>query len=145
MAWKLYTDAACTTEFSGTLQLVHRTDLSDNPQDSVFYFANVDQDPGDNGIYQKQAESNPGTDPILLNVVDADPGAGHEASEVTLATDAAGLDANTAGASLDLGTTLISGVSNAQPVHVRIENAVTSVGNSTELSVEIVATIDFEA
>lgn len=142
--WKLYTDSACQNEFSGTLQLVHRTDLSDNPQDSVFYYANIDQDPGDNGIYQKQADSNPGTDPILLNVTDTDPGAGHEPSEITLATTAAALDTNTAGAALDLGTALISGVSNAQPVHMRVANAVTSVGNSTELAVEIVATVDSE-
>jgi len=142
--WKLYTDAACTNEFSGTLQLIHRTDLSDNPQDNVFYYANIDEDPADNGVYQKQAASNPGTDPLLLSVVDATVGAGHEASEVTLATTAAGLDTATAGAALDLGTTLTSGLSGAQPVHIRVENAVTTISNSTELSVDIVATIDSE-
>lgn len=144
MAWKLYTDAACTVEFVPPLEVVHRTDFSDNPQDFTLYYANVDQDLGDIGSHQKQANSNPGVDPILFEVVDAAPGSGHEAGEVTLATSSAGLDTATAGASLDLGTTLLSGVSNAQPVHIRIVNQVASVGTSTELSVDIVATVDSE-
>ncbi|SDF70007.1 hypothetical protein SAMN05216571_101272 [Onishia taeanensis] len=140
--WKLYTDAACTNEFGGTLQLVHRTDLSDNPQDKLLYYANIDDDPGDNGVIQKQAESNPGTDNITLAIADTDVGSGHEASEITLATSAADLDTNTSGASLSLGTQLLSGVSNKQEIHIRVENAVTTVGTSTELSVDIVATVD---
>lgn len=150
MAWKLYTDADCTTEFSGTLTLVHKTDLSDNPQDNLLYYANVDDDPGDNQILEKVEATAPGTNTIPLSIVDAAVGSGHEASEITLAKTAAALDTNTAGASLALGQDdaaigvirLLSGVSAAQPVHVRVENAVTSPGSSTELSVEIVETID---
>lgn len=140
--WKLYEDAACTVEFSGTWTLIHATDLSDNPQDDVLYYANVDDDPGDNQILQKQAQSNPGVDDLLLSIQDANVGSGHEASEITLAQTAGALDTNTAGASLSLGPTILSGVSAAEPIHIRVENAVTTVGNSTELSVAINANVD---
>ena len=103
MAWKLYTDAACTVEFGGTLELVHRTDLSDNPQDNVLYYAEVTDDTDDLGTYKKEANSNPGVDPVLLNIADAAVGSGHEATEITLATTAAALGTNTARASLSLG------------------------------------------
>jgi hypothetical protein len=145
MAWKLYTDSACTTLFSGTLELVHLTDLSDNPQDNTLWYGEVEEDTGDNGTIKQQAYSNPGTDDIVVSVVDAAVGSGHEADEITLSVDAAGLDTNTAGASLSLGVQLLSGVSNAQPIHVRVENAVTGVGDSTELTLSWVATVDSAA
>lgn len=148
--WKLYTDSACTTEFNGTLTLVHKTDLSDNPQDTQLWYANVDDDPGDNQILEKVESTAPGTNYITLSIVDAASGSGHAASEITLAKTAAALDTNTAGASLDLGQDdasigvirLRSGVSAAQEVNIRVENAVTTPGSSTELSVEVVETID---
>src|SRR5690554_4443444 len=144
MAWKLYEDSACTVEFGGTLTTIHKTDLSDNPQDFVFYFAEVDEDPGDNQVYEKVESTAPGTNYITLSIVDSSVGSGHEASEITLAKTAADLDTNVAGAALDLGQDdasigvirLLSGASAAEEIHVRIENAVTSVGSSTELSVQ---------
>lgn len=144
MPWQMYEDAACTQVFSGTLSLIHRTDLSDNPQDTVLYYANVDDDPGDNQVYKKEAQSNPGTDNLLLTIADADVGNGHEASEITLARTAVDLDTNTAGTSLSLGTQILSGVSAAEPIHIRVENAVTTVSNSTELSFGINAWVDSE-
>jgi hypothetical protein len=143
MAWKLYSDAALTTEITSQL-VVHQTDLSDNPQDFVYYYGNTEDDPGDNQILQQQEATAPGTNPIVVSIVDANPGSGHEASEITLASTAGALDNNIPGASLDLGTTLQSGVSGAVPIHVRVENAVTNVGLDTELSLQIVATIDEE-
>ena len=144
MAWKWYTDAACTQLFSGTLSYIHRTDLTDNPQDDVLYYAEVEQDTGDNGIYKLEAESNPGTDNITVSPQDANVGSGHEATEITLALTAGALATNTAGAALSLGTQLTSGVTNAQPVHVRVENAVTTTGNSTELSLARNAVVQSE-
>lgn len=143
MAWKLYSDAALTTEVTSQL-VIHQTDLSDNPQDFVYWYGNREDDPGDNQILQQQEANAPGTNQITVSIVDANPGSGHEASEITLALTAAGLDTNTPGASLDLGTTLLSGASEAVPIHVRVENAVTNVGLDTELSLQIVATIDEE-
>ena len=41
LSFKLYTDAALTTPFSGLYQLVHQTDLSDNPQDFQLWFGSA--------------------------------------------------------------------------------------------------------
>lgn len=146
--WKWYTSIdgvdgeTQTVEFGGTLSYVHESDLSDNPQDRVLYYANLDDDPGDNGVQQQEAYSNPGTDDIVLSIVDSAPSSGHAADEVTLALNAGDLGTNTAGASLVLGTTLVSGVSGRVTVHVRVENAVTAVGDSTELELQLTATVD---
>lgn len=142
MAWKLYTDASLDTEFTNPLSVIHRTDLGDNPQTFTFYFGNREDDPGDNQIIQKQAASAPGTDQITLTVEDANPGSGHDVGEITLALSEADLDTNTAGASLDLGTQLLSGASEAVEIWVRVENSVTDVGTRQELSVDINATVD---
>ncbi|MCH4563336.1 hypothetical protein MKP05_09360 [Halomonas sp. EGI 63088] len=151
MAWKWYTDSGLTTEFSGIKQLVHLADLSDNPQDFILYYAEIEEDVGDNGILVQQAYSNPGTDPINTSIVDDAPSSGHAADEVTLALTAAELDTNTAGASLtissvdsDYGESLFSGASNVVEVHVRVENAVTAVSDSTELKLHIVDVVDSE-
>ena len=60
LSFKLYTDANLTNLFSGLYQLVHNTDLSDNPQDFTLYL-------GSNTASRKlQASSNPGVDNITL-------------------------------------------------------------------------------
>ena len=150
MAWKWYTEingfdgGTTTTEFGGTLNYIHRTDLTDNPQDTVLYFAEIEQDTGDNQVYKLEAESNPGTDQITISIDDSDVGNGHEADEITLALTSGDLATNTAGASLDLGSELLSGVSEAVAVHIRVENAVTVTGNSTELSLSRNAAVQSE-
>jgi hypothetical protein len=55
----------------------------------------------------------------------------HEPTEVKLASTSGGLAAATGGASLSLGTTLTSGVGNAVEVHMRVENAVDTVGTNS--------------
>lgn len=67
LSFKLYTDSGLTTPFGGTLQLVHNTDLSDNPQDFVLYFGSEEDD------RQLQANSNPGVDEISLTPTDTLP------------------------------------------------------------------------
>ena len=139
--WKLYDDAACTIESSGILQINSKTNLTDNPQDFVYWFANVDDDPLDGGSVQLQAQANPGVDPVQLYINDISAGSGHEATDITLATSAGDLAVNTPGDPLDLGTTLLSGASNAIPVYIRAINTLTSVNSSTELSIRINATV----
>lgn len=59
-SFQLWTDAGQTTPFGGTLQVTHETDLSDNPQDFVYYF-------GSNATgTQLEAVSNPGVDQITI-------------------------------------------------------------------------------
>lgn len=134
MAWRLFTDAALTKLADGTLSLIHYTDLSDGSQDFVRYFAETQLDPADNGAFKFVLQN--GAD-IEVTVDDALPGSGHPATEVKLATSAAGLDGATGGAPLNLGPELISGASNAIEIHVRVTNTVTTIGNSTELSINV--------
>ncbi len=63
-SFNLYNDAALTSEFSGTLTLVHQTDLSDNPQDFTLYFGSVLEE------RQLQAASSPGVASITLTPTD---------------------------------------------------------------------------
>lgn len=138
MAWKLYTDAACTSEFGGTLNFLHYSDFSDNPQDRVLYYADVERDPMNAGTYKMVM---PLGGNINLSIVDANPGSGHEATEIKMATTSAGLDSAVAGAALSLGTQLISGTSGKREVHIRVTNAVTAAGVSLELTVRKPETI----
>lgn len=62
LTFKLYTDTGLTSAFSGLYQLVHETDLSDNPQDFVLYFGSAESA----GTRTLQATSNPGVDQIAL-------------------------------------------------------------------------------
>ncbi|SEG20216.1 hypothetical protein [Marinobacterium lutimaris] len=130
MAFKLYTDAACTQVFSGVLSTVHYSDHSEGSLDYVFYFADVERDPADNGAYKLVML---GGGNVNLSIVDSTPGSGHEATEIKTALTAGGLDGAAAGAPLSLGVAPLSGVSNAIPIHVRVTNAVTSAGVSVEL------------
>lgn len=195
LSFKLYTDSGLTTLYSGLTQLVHKTDLSDNPQDFLLYFGSTQSS------RVLKATSNPGVDQITLTpteqlasweastaysvgdvripttengfryrvksiggggtsgaseptwpesgigstVVDNEVtwelvAAAHQDTEIKLATTSGGLDSAVAGAALNLGTSLSSGVGNAVQVHVRVTNAVTTVSNNTsnpELAVNI--------
>lgn len=56
----------------------------------------------------------------------------HATTEIKLALTAAGLDAATAGAALNLGTTINGGVANAVEINVRVTNAVSAVSNNED-------------
>jgi len=60
LSFKLFTDSGLTTAFGGTLEIVHETDLSDNPQDFLLYFGSPET------ARTLQAVSNPGVDNITL-------------------------------------------------------------------------------
>jgi len=57
-------------------------------------------------------------------------GKNHQPSEIKLASTAGGLDAAVAGASLSLGSVILSGSGNSVEIHYRIENAVSNVRNT---------------
>lgn len=182
LSFKLYTDSGLTTEFSGTYQLTHESDLSDNPQDFTLYFGSTVAN------RQLNATSSPGVDDItltptyLLNdwaastayslgdtvrpttpdgfryeVTTAGTSAGTEPTwpgatigstvsdgtvvwtlvaaerdtdEITLALSSGDLATNTAGAALDLATSIDSGTANAVTVYIRIVNAVTAISST---------------
>jgi hypothetical protein len=184
LTFKFYNDAAGTDAFDGTLNLVHETDLSDNPQDTTLYllsntadrFLNQADAPGVNqitltptngipawiaatsyslgdtiepttansyayvcttaGVSDASTEPTFPTSGIGSTVVDGTAvwtlrGKRHQTTEIKLALTALGLDSATAGAALDIGVTLDSLVANKVDVYVRVENAVTTVCNTT--------------
>lgn len=57
--------------------------------------------------------------------------AAHQDTEIKLATSSAGLDSATAGAALNLGTSVDSGSANAVAIYIRVTNAVTTVTNDS--------------
>lgn len=64
LTFKLYTDSGLVTPFSGLYQLVHQTDLSDNPQDFQLWFGS------NTAGRQLQTTTNPGTNNITLTPTD---------------------------------------------------------------------------
>lgn len=63
-SFNFFTDSGLTSPFGGVLSFVHKTDLSDNPQDTVLYLGSslIDR--------QLQASSSPGVDNIVLTPTD---------------------------------------------------------------------------
>lgn len=67
LTFRLYTDSGLTTAFSGSANFIHRTDLSDNPQDTVLYF-------GSQATNRKiRTTTAPGTNQITLTPTDTLP------------------------------------------------------------------------
>lgn len=67
LSYKLYTDAALTTLFSGLHQLTHQSDLSDNPQDFQLWFGSTIAG------RQLQESTGPGTNNITLTPIETLP------------------------------------------------------------------------
>lgn len=128
--FKLYTNAALTIEFTGSLTATQNVDGTTGRQDFQLWLGSV-------AVGKVlQAESNPGVDQIALSVVDALPGSGHPASEVKLASAQGGLAGAVGGTPLNLGTAINSGVGNAATFWIGITDSTGVVGTSTELSVQ---------
>jgi hypothetical protein len=128
MAYDFYTDVNLTSPAPSPIQVSHNSDFSDNPQDFQYYLGSLD------ASRKIEANSNPGVDNIIISVADTTPASGHETTEILLATTQLGLDSATPGASLTVGTSVLSGTGGKFEFWVRVVNAVTTVGISTELS-----------
>ena len=125
--FKLYTNAGLTTEFSGTWAVTQNVDGSTGMSKLQLWLGSVASGK------TLQAESNPGVDQIAISLTDSAPGTGHAVTEMKLATTEGGLTGATAGAPLNLGTSLSSGVGNAVVFWVGLTDATGVTGNSTEL------------
>jgi hypothetical protein len=123
----LYTNAGLTVLFSGTLTVNQNIDGSSGPVDQQLWIGSTATGK------TLQADSNPGVDQIVMSVTDSAPGSGNPASDVKLALTQGGLAGATGGASLNLGTTILSLVANAVTFWVRVEDSTHVVGLSTEL------------
>jgi len=124
LSFKLYTDAALTAEFNGTLQTTHNTTGSTGRVDTVLYLGSTATSK------TLEADSNPGVDQITLTAADSAIGSGHEAAEIKMALSQAGLDSATGGAALAIGISVLSGVPGDLPIWFGIDAAHLPVGVS---------------
>lgn len=128
MAFGFYLDPALTTLFTGKLAFAQDVDAP-APADRVLYLGNP---AAGKTLY---AASNPGVDSILVSIVDAATGSGLPASAVKLASTAGGLAGATAGAALNLGTSIAGGAAGARAVHVRVSYTAAQ-GSFADLSLQ---------
>lgn len=123
-----YLDPNLTVPVSSPLDFEQATDGSTGPQVRVIYL-------GSSVANRKfENDANSGIDPIMLSVYDSQPNAGQEVGSVKLALDPNDLINTTPGQALALPSTILSGVSNAIPIYVQVEDQTGSVGTDTSLS-----------
>jgi len=129
VTFKPYHDAALTSEITAgnPLTFSQASDGSTGPVIKAIYIGSTES--------SKKIEKTGGGQ-IVLSIVDAAPSSGHPATEVKLALSISGLSSAVGGASLNLGTQLTSGVANALPVYLQVEDTTATVGTSTELSLQ---------
>lgn len=92
-----------------------------------------------------QAASDPGVDDIVVSIADSGVGSGVEAAHVKLALTSGGLASATPGAPLTIDAEILSGASNAVPVHVRIDTPALAAGTYTDVSLTTNTVIEIAA
>ena len=124
-AW--YSDAGLTAALTRA-DFTHGSTAT--PVDKVVYF-------GSPASSKKlQSSVTPGTTPLQVAISDA-AGGGVAVADVKLALSSIGLGSATGGASLNIGTTILSGSANAVPVFVRLTSALTAIGNYDDVSLSV--------
>lgn len=105
--------------------------------DRLFYF-------GSPAAGKKLEDSaSPGVADVLLSINDSAIGTGFAATSVKLASTSGGLSTAVAGDPLVLGTTVLSGVANALPVHMRFDTTGGTVGDTyTDVALRLVSVIE---
>jgi hypothetical protein len=126
---KVYADAALSSVVYNP-NILQKSDGSTGPVDIVLYLGSV--------LAGKiiEAQSDPGVDNIVLSISDSGAGTGQTANAIKLALSSSGLDSAVAGASLSLGTEILSGADNAVAVYMRVQATDLSVGSFNELVLE---------
>jgi len=127
---QFYTDAGLTTPAT-SISAIQASDGSAAAEDRVVYLGSTVSG------HKFRADSDPGVDPVVVSIADSAAGTGVEATHVKLATTSGGLATALAGQPLSLGTQLLSGVANAQPVHVRIDTPALAIGVYSELTLSL--------
>lgn len=136
--FKVYQDSSLTTELT-TLAKNFSSDGSTGYLDTVVYIGST--------VASKklQKASNPGVDQIVVSVVDSNGATGQLATNVKLASSSGGLAGATGGASLNIGTQILSGSVNAYPLWIRIQPSNLTEGNYTDLSVKLIGLVELAA
>lgn len=123
-------DSALTTPINASSKLV-ATQNSEGTlpaTDTIIYF-------GSAATARKVRDAaSPGVAQIFVSIADSATGSGAPATEFKLALSSGGLSSAAAGALLQIGTTILSGVSNAVPIYTRRTSALTTVGVYTDIT-----------
>lgn len=130
-ALNLYVDSALTTPATLPLSFTQDALGSMLPHQRLVYLGSVDS-----GL-KFEAESDPGVDQIVLSISDSMPGSGQPTTAIKLATSALGLATATAGASLNLGTQMLSGVPNAVPIWIQFDDSTAVIAVDTALKIAL--------
>ena len=125
--FQLYTDSGLTTPYPGTIPFAQSTDGYLAPVELQMWAGLTDTG------RIVQAVSNPGVDYIQVFPADTASGSGFSTSGVKLALTQAGLATATAGAALNLATSISSGTSHAVSFWIRV----TSTGGTERVESDV--------
>lgn len=123
-----YTDSALSTELT-TLDIPQLPDGLSPDIDNVIYLGSTLS----GSIFQ--ATTDPGVDQIVIAIIDANIGSGIEASNIKIALTSGGLDSATAGASLNVGTSINGGTGSAVALYIRSDTPVLA-STDTDITLE---------
>lgn len=130
LSFKFYRDAELTVELTTQLACSQEEDGSSDPVVHQVYF-------GSREAHKKLvSDVAPNQIHVSLSVVDSEDQSGHPATDVTLASTEVGLATSTPGAALDLGVSVLSGVSNAKAVWIRFDDTTRASSASSELMIQ---------
>ena len=131
-----FSDAGLTTPLGVGITATQKADISvDDPVVTQVWFGSLGSAGADTQDVKLERASDPGVDQISLHVV-ALGGAVHTTSEVKLATSLPGdWSAITPGASVGVGTVILSGTANAVTLYVRVDDETNAVSLLTDLTV----------
>lgn len=122
-----FSDPGLTTPFAGSLDFAQSSDGSTGAVVKTLYFGSAASG------RVVRAASNPGVDSIVLSIVDSTPAGGSPASDVTIGFEET-FFSRLPGLPLSLGTVINSGVGNAVPIFVRVQDSTGVLGINTDVS-----------
>lgn len=131
-SFKFYHDSALTSEITSGNPLTATQDTANALPDvdkTVYFGSTVTGN-------KAQSNVNPGVNQIVLSVIDANNTTGSPSTEFKLALSSAALASAVAGAALNLGLTVTSGVANAVPIYTRRNSVLGVAGTYNDLSLE---------
>ena len=126
----IFKDAALSQEFDNSTDFVTIGAPNGSTDYSVFYVGTATSG------NQLQDATTPGVDSIVVSISDSDEGNGVEDTNIKLALDPDDFGTTTAGASLNIGTT----ITHASPVAVYVQfdnDVLTGTDESTEITLDI--------
>lgn len=131
LTFGFFSDSALASPLTGSLQHAKLASTSTEDKDFRIYLGSTE------ASTQLQRATSPGVNEVTVEVSDSDTGTAPATTAVKLATTQAGLDTATAGASLALGTEILSGSANAATIWVRTTNALTGITTDSTLGLLI--------